>query len=115
MSAHHARLDARRWRAVRRAVFERDRWRCVKCGRFGRLECDHIRPLASDPGQDPFALDGLQSLCRSCHISKTRGERRASLPPERKAWADYLARDPCKNRANPLYSAESKPKRRVRP
>ncbi len=62
MSRHHVHLDARRWQAVRRAVFERDGYRCVECGRSGRLECDHITPL--DRGGDPWDLDNLQALCR---------------------------------------------------
>ena len=41
---HHS-LNHRRWAAVRRFVLERDGWRCVHCGRAGRLECDHITPL----------------------------------------------------------------------
>ena len=45
MSRRHARLNAARWQATRRAVFERDGWRCVQCGRAGRLEADHIIPL----------------------------------------------------------------------
>ena len=74
MSRHHTRLDARRWAVVRRAVFERDDYRCVMCGRAGRLECDHITPLEREPGQDPCDPNGLQALCRSCHIAKTRRE-----------------------------------------
>ena len=35
----------KRWQAVRRAVFERDGWRCVKCGRMGLIECDHRQPI----------------------------------------------------------------------
>lgn len=53
MSHHHTHLYARRWRDVRRTVFKRDNYRCVMCGRVGRLECDHIRPLEREPGQDP--------------------------------------------------------------
>ena len=51
---HHTHLNARRWDAVRRAVFERDGWRCRKCGKAGRLECDHVTPSQRDPGQDPY-------------------------------------------------------------
>ena len=70
MSRHHVHLYARRWQAVRRAVFERDGYRCVECGRSGRLECDHVRPLQREPGQDPYDPNGLQTLCRACHIRK---------------------------------------------
>ena len=74
MSRHHTHLNARRWGIVRRAVFERDGYRCVMCDKAGRLECDHITPLQREPDQDPFDLDGLQVLCRSCHIKKTARE-----------------------------------------
>ena len=52
----------RRWKAVRRAVFDRDRWRCLMCGQPGRLECDHVTPLQREPGQDPWVMNGLQTL-----------------------------------------------------
>ena len=31
-------------------------------------------PLGTDPDQDPSDPAGLQTLCRSCHIAKTRTE-----------------------------------------
>ena len=88
MSKHHARLDARRWAQTRRAVFQRDGWRCKSCGRRGRLECDHVVPLDLDRDQDPYAVDGCQTQCRSCHILKTRREN-VQKNPERAAWAEY--------------------------
>ena len=69
------------------AVLERDGWRCRQCGRAGRLECDHILPLFQFPDQNPYTLDGLQTLCRSCHIKKTREE---NLNPDRLEWNNYL-------------------------
>ena len=86
MSRNHARLNARRWAAVRRAVLERDGWRCCECGRAGRLECDHIRAIEKQPGQDPYDENGLQTLCRSCHIEK----HRPVLSPERQEWSDFV-------------------------
>ena len=63
MSRNHvSRLHARRWARVRRAVLDRDGWRCRKCGKAGRLEVDHIVP---DPGRDPFDMGNLQVLCRA--------------------------------------------------
>ena len=86
MSKNHIHLHARRWAAVRLAVFERDGWRCCECGTAGRLECDHISPLQREPGQDPFDPNGLQTLCRACHIAKTARENRRPLTPDEAAW-----------------------------
>ena len=91
MSRHHIRLNARRWGIVRRTVFERDGYRCVECGRAGRLECDHVAPLQREPSQDPFNSHGLQTLCRSCHIKKTRRENRRELTPAELAWRALVA------------------------
>ena len=90
MSRLHASLNHTRWQAVRRVVFRRDGWRCVLCGRAGRLECDHISPLEREPGQDPYDPNGLQTLCRPCHIAKTAQENcREPTPPER-AWRELV-------------------------
>ena len=91
MSRNHTHLNARRWAAVRRAVFERDGWRCVMCARPGRLECDHVVPLERVPGQDPYHPDGLQSLCRECHIEKSARENRRPLTPAEAAWCALIA------------------------
>ena len=91
MSRQHTHLNARRWAAVRRAVFERDGWRCVMRPRPGRLECDHVVPLEREPGQDPYDINGLQSLSRQCHIEKTRRENRRPLTPAELAWRELVA------------------------
>ena len=91
MSRNHAYLNTCRWAAVRRAVFERDGYRCVMCGRAGRLECDHITPLEHNPGQDPYDMNGLQTLCRACHIEKTARENRRELTPAEDAWRELVA------------------------
>ena len=90
MSRHHVKIDARRWSAIRQAVFERDGWRCVQCGKAGRLECDHIRPLQREPGQDPYDPNGLQALCRDCHIQKTARENRRQPSREQLEWRQVL-------------------------
>ena len=87
MSRNHAPLNARRWAAVRHEVFKRDSYRCTSCGKSGRLECDHVTPLQREPGQDPYDPNGLQTLCKSCHIAKTREE---NFNPDRLQWADYV-------------------------
>ncbi len=91
MSRSHLHLNARRWAAVRRAVLNRDNFRCVECGRAGRLEVDHISPLQREPGQDPYAPTGLQTLCRNCHIQKTRRENQRQLTPAEAAWRALVA------------------------
>ncbi|MCY4394984.1 MAG: HNH endonuclease signature motif containing protein [Rhodospirillaceae bacterium] len=84
MSNRHIRLNTRHWAAIRRTVFNRDHWRCTSCGNAGRLECDHVKPLQR--GGDPFDMSNLQTLCRSCHIEKTRRENRRPQTPAEAAW-----------------------------
>ena len=92
MSARHHALQGSRWQAARRTVFDLDGWRCRTCGKAGRLECDHIVPLAAAPDQDPFDMAGLQTLCRGCHFEKSRGEgRRRPVSPGRAAWQRLVA------------------------
>ena len=81
MSRAHQRLDRRQWARVRRQALEAAGWRCQGCGRAGRLECHHVTPLWRDPGQDPYALEGLATLCRRCHILVTAEERLERNPP----------------------------------
>ena len=61
-------------------------------GRAGALECDHVTPQYR--GGDPYDLANLQTLCRACHIDKTRGERERP-DPGRDAWRELLARSFC--------------------
>ena len=89
MSSHHIHLKGRRWTAVRRRVFARDGWRCQSCGRAGRLEADHVTPLRK--GGDPNDSDNLQTLCRACHIAKTRRENRRPPTPAEARWRELVA------------------------
>ena len=73
-----------RWGPIRRRILDRDGWRCRHCGRPGRLEVDHIRPLWK--GGAPYDGDNLQVLCRGCHIRKTRKESKRVLGPKATAW-----------------------------
>ena len=87
-SRHFAALNRKRWALLRLRVFERDGWRCRKCGRAGAPECDHVRPLRR--GGDPYDLANLQSLCRACHIQKTASEN-TRPDPARDAWRALVA------------------------
>ena len=84
MSRRHVCLHARRWARVRRAVLDRDGWRCRRCRRVGRMEVDHVVPL--DRGGDPWDMANLQTLCRGCHIAKTAAENRRPPTPADAAW-----------------------------
>ena len=90
-SRFHAALNRRRWTRVRREVLARDGWRCVECGRPGRLEAHHIQPLHK--GGAPFDLENIETRCRGCHIEAHRRQ----LTPGEAAWkalVDNLLRFP---------------------
>ena len=52
---------------LRREVFERDAYRCQKCGDWHDLACDHIIPESKG---GPTTLENLRCLCRSCNSKK---------------------------------------------
>ena len=88
MSRNHLRLNRRRWEAFRLQVLERDGYRCQSCGKAGILEVDHITPLKR--GGQPWELGNVQSLCRSCHFSKTGRENSNGPTPMRDAWRAFV-------------------------
>ena len=83
-SRHHARLNKRKWAAFRKAVFERDGWRCVVCSGAGRLEAHHIKPLAD--GGEPYDMKNSATYCRDCHIASHRPPPRPGVA----AWSALL-------------------------
>lgn len=68
------------WKALRESKLQRDPW-CAHCLKEQRHtpanEVDHIRPFKGKA--DPLRLDwdNLQSLCKSCHSTKTAKDRRS--------------------------------------
>lgn len=51
----------------REAVFKRDNWICIWCGKYsGRLNADHIKPFSLFP-ELRFAIDNGRTLCIPCH------------------------------------------------
>lgn len=87
-SRHYAALDQRRWQLLRLRIFKRDGWRCVACGKAGALECDHVVPLAK--GGAPYDPANLQTLCRGCHVAKTREDTGHGPDPARDAWRAFV-------------------------
>lgn len=62
------------WKEISRAIRERDRYKCVKCGnKDGRLYVDHI--IERKDGGADFDHENLETLCAPCHGLKTTGER----------------------------------------
>lgn len=53
--------------SIRRKVFERDKYRCVRCGTHLDLSVDHIIPESKGGAHD---LSNFQTLCRSCNSKK---------------------------------------------
>ncbi|MDE0190753.1 MAG: HNH endonuclease signature motif containing protein [Gammaproteobacteria bacterium] len=89
MRNHPAAYDPKGWREVRALVFERDGRRCVECGRTDGLECDHRTPVKD--GGDPWDMANLQTLCRGCHIAKTRRDNAKPKTPHQRQWAALVA------------------------
>lgn len=90
MSRHHRALDRRRWAHVRRLVLDRDGWRCQSkgCGKAGRLEVHHVRPL--EAGGEAYDLAGLITYCRPCHFAATAAALAEKLPGDVRAWRRLL-------------------------
>lgn len=67
-------LKSRRWKLLRRFVFNRDGEQCACCGNTsGPLHIDHIKPRAKYPAL-MWEPDNLQVLCRPCNNAKLTRE-----------------------------------------
>lgn len=65
---------------IRFAIYERDGYRCRKCGRStDDLEIDHIFPI-SKGGKTTF--DNLQTLCHRCNTIKSNNIEPGSIDPK---------------------------------
>ena len=64
------------WGALRMKAFERDKFKCVKCGAFHEawdLIGDHIKPISL--GGDEWDLNNIQTLCSECNKIKTKADQ----------------------------------------
>ena len=52
--------------AFRKAVFERDQYRCAKCGASDELDAHHITDRSEMPDGGYVVENGI-SLCKDCH------------------------------------------------
>lgn len=71
LRAHRARSNRKPKAAIspalRKAVMERDAYRCQECGSWMDLECDHVIPESKG---GPTTLDNLRALCQPCNGRK---------------------------------------------
>lgn len=75
-TVNHRIRNSYEYRIWQKAVWERDKWRCVWCGiRQGWnkklkkriiIDADHIKSFAEYP-ELRFAIDNGRTLCRECH------------------------------------------------
>lgn len=80
------------WRALRRAILERDQFECQWCKAEGRvttdaiLEVDHIQELEKHPelAVDP---DNLRTLCKDCH-NRRHDRMNYRGGPKKRKWDD---------------------------
>ena len=87
--------NRKRWARLRLRILHRDGYRCTCCGRAGRLEVDHIKPVHL--GGSFWDPANLQSLARGCHILKTKSENKKRfaaenprLAPKLEAWKSLV-------------------------
>ena len=66
MRKHPCSTDRPRWNRLRQKMLDKANWRCRKCGKAGRMELDHIQPVAH--GGKWWTESNLMVLCRECHF-----------------------------------------------
>ncbi|WP_339759842.1 HNH endonuclease signature motif containing protein [uncultured Sulfitobacter sp.] len=81
--------STKRWNVLRMYILERDGFRCKECGKGGRLEVDHIKPVRSHPTL-AYSPGNLQALCPSCHTKKTRIECGHPPPRNCQQWQEAI-------------------------
>ncbi len=55
-------------RDLRNSVFERDGFKCLRCGSQENLHADHVLPVAHG---GETTMENLQTLCSSCNLNKS--------------------------------------------
>ena len=79
-------IQRKKWRAFRLTILDERGWRCARCGKAGRLDLHHKKPLHE--GGAVFEKENVEILCRSCHIN----EHRVYPPEPVEAWKKAVAR-----------------------
>ena len=61
------------WRHARTQALERDGYLCRRCKAAEDLTVHHIVEIS--PGMDPYEVENLEVLCRSCHAREHNSRR----------------------------------------
>lgn len=69
---------SRGWAAARREVLLRDNYQCRSCGAVVSGRAAHVDHIVRRSLTNSDDVDGLQTLCASCHSRKTCAETRGS-------------------------------------
>ncbi len=67
------------WWEIRKAVLERDSYKCQQCGAMENLEAHHLKPSGG------MVMENLQTLCLECHQkTESYGRKRKQTPDGKK-------------------------------
>lgn len=89
MPARRPDLLTPEWKRLRRAVLERDGWRCTACGKAvegADATVDHVVPYT---GPESNVMHNLVTLCRSCNSTK-QDRLRARIDWFSRRWLTHL-------------------------
>ena len=65
-------LRSQEWKDLRRLVFKRDNYRCVRCGYIGtKKQCHHTDYRGIETMS--FSIDQLETVCHLCHDDIHKG------------------------------------------
>ncbi len=65
------RLEREQYEELRRAILQRDGWRCQFCGAMTNLEVHHLQ-FRSHSGED--TEENLITICQDCHSRVHEGQ-----------------------------------------
>lgn len=89
MSARRPDLLTPEWKRLRKAVLNRDGWRCTACGKpveGSDATVDHIVPYS---GPESNVMHNLATLCRSCNSTK-QARTRARINWFNRKWLAHI-------------------------